>query len=490
MRGRTRSLFVVSALALATLVPAAGTSASTDGGTPVMGDAILSENELVSWWNSRVPSQTCNDSSWVDGKWTCHQWVPYKFRAGDGAVSPRQLIRIYLEEGRRQGLAGDIAFVQAILETGWFFYPDSGQVRPWQNNFAGMGAFDSSSGEFVFHFPDVRRGVRAQIQHLRIYADPGVNTTGSNLGVALVNNVDATSTWNYPDRWRTVRNGRDPNGNPYHASAQTWERFGNGRWATDKNYSSKILNLYRGALTHNGYAADAASQRVWHLRFVNRGGSADTRAFLGTPGSEFLACDWNGNGRDTPAVFRDGRWQISNNRNGSGPYTTFTYGRKGDLPLCGDWNGNGRDTVGIVRDGTWHLKNRLSGGASDISFHYGRVTRGDKPIVGDWNGNGRDTPGIIRDGDWHLRNSHSGGRGQIVFTYGRLTRGDLPLVGDWNGDGRDGPGIVRGREWHLRNRLSGGPGQIVFIYGRVTAGDVPLMGDWTGDGRDTPAIVR
>ncbi len=491
MRGRTRASILVIALTLATLVPAGGVATgSTGGGTPVMASSILSEDELVAWWRQRVPSTVCNRATWIDGVWTCEEWVPYEFRAGDGAVTPRQLIRIYLEEGRRQGVAGDIAFMQGIWETAYFFYPDGGQVRPWQNNFAGMGAFDGSGGHYVFHFPDVRRGVRAQMQHLRIYADPGVNTTGTNLGVDLVMNVDATADWNYPDRWRTIRNGTDANGVPYHASAQIWEDFGNGRWATDPNYSTGILRVYRNALSYHGYPTDAATQRTWHLRFANRGGYADAYAYLGRAGATVLACDWNGNGRDTPGVFEDGRWQLSNRRGGGGPYVTFTYGRAGDLPLCGDWNGNGRDTIAVVRDGTWHLRNSLTSGYADRSFHYGRVTRGDIPIVGDWNRNGIDTPGIIRDGEWHLRNSHSGGPGQIVFTYGRLTRGDLALVGDWNGDGRDTPGIVREGEWHLRNRLSGGPGQIVFTYGRVTKGDVPLTGDWTGDGRDTPAIVR
>jgi hypothetical protein len=486
VRSRTRVFFLVMVLALATLAPVGTSGASTSGGTSVMGRSILSESELLAWWNANVPSTTCN-------KFTssgCAEWVPYEFRAGDGSVTPRQLIRIYLEEGARQGLAGDIAFMQAILETSRFYFPDSGQVRPSDNNFAGMGAFDGQDGRFVFEFPDVRRGVRAQIQHLRIYSDPSVNTTGTNLGVSLVNNVDATPTWNYPDRWRWVRNNSNPSGEPYHASALIWEDFGNGRWATDKNYSSKILNLYRQALVFNGYSADAATQKVWHLRNSNTGGGANSYAYLGTAGSQFLACDWNGNGRDTPGVFKDGVWQISNNRNGSPPYTTFNYGRRGDFPLCGDWNGNGRETVGIVRDGTWHLRNSLSGGSSNIEFKYGRITRGDIPIVGDWNGNGIATPGIIRDREWHLRNSHSGGPGQTVFIYGRLTRGDLPLVGDWNGDGRDSPGIVREREWHLRNSRSGGNSNISFIYGRVTAGDVPLMGDWNGNGIDTPAIIR
>ena len=229
--------------------------------------------------------------------------------------------------------------------------------------------------------------------------------------------------------------------------------------------------------------------RAWHFRAHNAGGPADSLGNLGRRGDLMLACDFNGDGRDTPATFRDGQWTVSNALNGSRAFT-FRYGLAGDLPLCGDWNGNGKDTIGIVRDGHWHLRNSLSGGSSHSTFSYGRVTRGDIPIVGDWNANGRDTPGIIRDREWHLRNTQSSGPGQVVFVYGRMTRGDLPLVGDWNGNGRDGVGIVRDGDWHLRNRLSGGPGELVFRYGRVLSGDIPMTGDWNADGRTTVAIVR
>ena len=471
MRGRTRSLIVVMALAIVSVGPVAGSSAASAGSTPIMGPPVMSQSEVVAWYKANVPSS-----------------LP--LRAGEPSVSIEQLVRIYYEEGAKEGVRSDLAFLMGLHETAWFNFPEGGCVRPDDYNYAGMGAYncdthlnDDGLPYYVWRFSSVREGVRAHLQYLRAYADPSVSTP-SDLGSPI---PKARDDRNFTNQWQwMVSTWRVNNGGPW----TTYDEYGDGIWAADPLYWPKIRDYIERALTYNGYPKNAATQKVWHLRYANRGGSADSRAFLGTPGSDYLACDWNGNGRDTPGVFKDGVWQISNNRDGGGPYTTFTYGRKGDLPLCGDWNGTGKDTVGIVRDGTWHLKNRLSGGSSDISFKYGRITRGDMPIVGDWNGNNVDTPGIIRDGEWHLRNSHSGGPGQIVFTYGRLTRGDLPLVGDWNGNGRDGPGIVREREWHLRNSLSGGPGQTVFIYGRVTSGDVPLMGDWNGSGIDTPGIVR
>lgn len=210
---------------------------------------------------------------------------------------------------------------------------------------------------------------------------------------------------------------------------------------------------------------------------------------LSSVGGVPVAGDWDGNGTVTPGVFRDGRWELSNQLNLQ-PDILVTFGRRGDLPVVGDWNGDGKDGIGVVRGDRWILSNSADVPRETTSFSYGRVTSGDVPVVGDWNGSGTDGIGIIRDGEWHLRNSLSSGPGQLAFVYGRLTRGDIAIVGDWNGNGRDGIGVVRGGEWHLRNRLSAGPAERQFVYGRVRHGDTPVIGDWLGAGRAGIGIVR
>jgi hypothetical protein len=429
---RIVALVLAPVLLLVGPLPTAG--ASESGPTPVMARSVLDEDQLVAWWNSRVPKTICNRSQTVDGVWTCLETVPYEFRAGGGSITPRGLIRIYLEEGHRQGLAADVAFMQAILETAWFFYPDSGQVRPHQNNFAGMGAFDGSDGSKVFSFASVRDGVRAQVQHLRIYGDATVNTTGTNLGVPLVVNVDATTTWNYPDRWRWVRNHSG-----YHASALIWEDFGNGRWASDPNYSKKILDLYRTALIFNGFPPDAASSMTWILRSTTAASSATTRGAFGKPTAVPLLCDWNGDGRSTPGSYDRGWWSFTNDARGAGPMTEFRWGAVTDVPLCGDWNGDGTETIGLWRQRQWLLRNENSRGEAAMIFNYGKPT--DTPLVGDWNGDRRATVGVHRGREWILRSAPGGGAADISFLYGRVT--DTPLVGDWNRGSRDTVAITR-----------------------------------------------
>ena len=465
---KIRYLVLVAVLAIAMILPATGAEASTR--TPVRGKSQLTEAQLLNWF--------------ANGGWRPEFRVP--------GVTRTELIDLYRQEGENEGMAWDVAFMQAILETGWFNFP-GGQVEPGDYNFAGMGAFDSGTNR-PYQFPTVRMGVRAQMQHLRLYSDPDTNLQGTNLGSNLAEDIDDPPR--YPPRWRTVRGEKLPDGSyRYAGRVPAWQDFGNGMWATDPFYSCKVLNLYRQALDFNGKDSDGLPTssfclQTWHLRFQNSGGAGDAVAHLGQTGDHILACDWDGNGTDTPATFSGATWTISNQQNGGGTRTIFRYGRAGDLPLCGDWNGNGFDTVGVVRDGTWHLKDSLSGGVADRSFVYGRVTQGDMPIVGNWNGKNGDGVGIIRGGDWHLRQTPSSGVGQISFRYGRVTGGDLPIVGDWNKDGKDGVGVVRGRDWHLKNGLSGGVADKSFSYGRVDAGDVPVTGDWTGDGTDTPAIVR
>ena len=67
-------------------------------------------------------------------------------------ISVQELAEIYLEEGKIEGVRGDVAFAQALKETGYFTY--GGDVKPDQHNYTGIGTthkgvkghyFDNSS---------------------------------------------------------------------------------------------------------------------------------------------------------------------------------------------------------------------------------------------------------------------------------------------------------------------------------------------------------
>ncbi|MGZ8763968.1 MAG: glucosaminidase domain-containing protein [Acidimicrobiia bacterium] len=162
--------------------------------TPIMGAARLTGTDLARWFRSQR-------------------------REARTTMPIEELADTYIAEGDAAGVRGDIAFAQSVLETGSFFFPDRGQVRPADNNFAGIGACDScSTGR---GYPDARTGVRAQIQLLRAYADASV--TADNLGNPPVD----------PKLPSFFLKGRAP----------TWSGL-TGTWATSTTYAPKIFELY------------------------------------------------------------------------------------------------------------------------------------------------------------------------------------------------------------------------------------------------------
>ena len=57
--------------------------------------------------------------------------------AGDVAA----LAQVFIDDGKKEGVRGDIAFVQSQLETGWMGFSGS-QIPPDAYNYAGIYAFD------------------------------------------------------------------------------------------------------------------------------------------------------------------------------------------------------------------------------------------------------------------------------------------------------------------------------------------------------------
>lgn len=81
------------------------------------------------------------------------------------AVGYEHLAKIFIEEGEKEGVRGDGAFCQSLIETGYFKF--GGDVQPGQHNYAGLGATGGVPG---LYFADEQTGIRAQIQHLKAYA--------------------------------------------------------------------------------------------------------------------------------------------------------------------------------------------------------------------------------------------------------------------------------------------------------------------------------
>ena len=84
------------------------------------------------------------------------------------AQSVFDMIPLYLLEGAAEGIRGDLAFAQSCLETGNFTFKGSA-VTLNQNNFCGLGVTNNGMKGNSFDTP--QNGIRAQIQHLKAYAN-------------------------------------------------------------------------------------------------------------------------------------------------------------------------------------------------------------------------------------------------------------------------------------------------------------------------------
>jgi len=186
-------------------------------------------------------------------------------------------------------------------------------------------------------------------------------------------------------------------------------------------------------------------------RNTNTSGAPDATIAFGQAGDLPIAGDWNGDGISDVGVFRNGqfllRQPITITVLGRSTTTFFTitvnFGQAGDLPVVGDWNGDGRDTPGVYRPSTntFLLTNSAtSTPPTDIVAAFGAP--GDLPVAGDWNGDGITTVGVYRPSNnfFFLTNSFAP---VVDITFGLGAPGDLPVAGDWDGDGKDTLGLFR-----------------------------------------------
>ncbi len=135
--------------------------------------------------------------------------------AGDFVTRFPNLAQLYVEEAEKEGVNHDIAFCQMCLETGYLQF--GGDVKPEQNNFAGIGAI--GGGATGAAFPDPRTGVKAQIQHLKAYA----STQNINDLPIVDPRFDLVSPRGVAPRVQDLSN----------------------RWAADVEYGDRILAILR-----------------------------------------------------------------------------------------------------------------------------------------------------------------------------------------------------------------------------------------------------
>lgn len=306
MPGRFSRLLVRLAVAVAavavlgagllTAAPDPAAAATTTRRTPVMGPDVLSPAQLAAWYQRHKGSN-----------------VPRIPVLNDNVA---ELARIFIAEGRRDGVRGDLAFVQSMLETGWLGFKWS-QIPPDAYNYAGIYAFGGRQSLLNCKNGDSApsrcmgspaKGVRTQIQLLRSYADPSVKGMTGRL-------ISAPS-----DRAGMA---------PY------WEYFGGDNcpcgkliWAAANDYGLYIIRMYSQAVVEAGLArpcdpytaappTNASGTGFWLVTRDSVVHAVGAAKWLGDPRKLALDAPLVG-GRVTPS--RGGYWLLA--RDGG----IFTYG--------------------------------------------------------------------------------------------------------------------------------------------------------------------
>jgi hypothetical protein len=163
----------------------------------------------------RTQAATVNDNIMGTDRVSVEKLAEFLVRNNSAIKSDyaKRIVRLYDVECRAEGVRLTVAFAQMCLESGFLKFGND--VRPEQNNFCGFGAV--GGGARGSYFPTMNEGIRAHVQHLKAYASKR-----------------RTSQTCIDDRRKLVRLG----------SARKVSRL-SGRWAADKDYGRKILEIMR-----------------------------------------------------------------------------------------------------------------------------------------------------------------------------------------------------------------------------------------------------
>lgn len=116
------------------------------GSYNIMGQSDVAVNQMVAYYKAETS-------------------YPSFYKDSD-APDLETFCKLYLQECKAEGVKAEVAFIQAMKETNFLRY--GGDVQISQYNFAGLGA--TGGGVAGHSFPNVKIGIRAQVQHLKAYA--------------------------------------------------------------------------------------------------------------------------------------------------------------------------------------------------------------------------------------------------------------------------------------------------------------------------------
>lgn len=168
--------------------------------TPIMGATTVTAAQLVTYYKSTGSV--------------------YPQMYTDLGVNLETFVDLYISECNAEGVRAEVAFAQAMLETGNLRF--GGDVKPAQFNFAGLGATGGVPGfDFAAKYGSsstgLQTGIRGHVQHLKCYASS-----------AALNQTKVDPRWNDSLRLRAV----------------SVEELA-GTWAADTTYAGKVKAIMK-----------------------------------------------------------------------------------------------------------------------------------------------------------------------------------------------------------------------------------------------------
>lgn len=186
----------------------------------------VSKMKTINFGKFKIPADYRSIKIIGDKVATREQALKYLRKTSSGKAqlncSMKDIVEYYYDEAEKEGVRPDLAFCQAIVETGSFRF--SGTVRPNQNNFCGLGT--TGKGVHGAKFGTAREGVRAHIQHLLAYCQK-----------------DKPKGKIVDPRYDLVHKIRMSRG-----LITNWYGL-NGTWAMGANYCEKIMAQYYAMVT-------------------------------------------------------------------------------------------------------------------------------------------------------------------------------------------------------------------------------------------------
>jgi protocatechuate 3,4-dioxygenase beta subunit len=300
---------------------------------------------------------------------------------------------------------------------------------------------------------------------------------------------------------------------------------------TGKRVSRERVKESAVVLNPTHWTIDTMDRGQWTVVSTTKTKMArQTRDAFDIAGAKQLAGDFNGDGRDELALFKDGEWLLDINGDGVWDKGDLwaSLGKRDDEPIIGDWDGDGKDDIGIfgrkwdgdeealmrepglpdpenrhvprpknvppessgIRQERLMQRSQRGNPRSDVIDHVFRFGGDvDQPVAGDFNGDGVSTLGIFNNGFWRLDVNGDGIFTEEVDSYFEFGKpGDIAVVGDFNGDGLDEVAVVRGEEVIVDSNGNGEWDATDSVFKIEGEGSNVVVGDFDGDGIDEAAF--